>query len=106
MGLAPTSSSSSSRRVAPRLLRLLDGRLVGVFLTVVALGGASVGRKRISVSLGAAVGLAAFGVLAIPQTAAAAPIVCSTPALISAIAAASGGGSVTLARGCVYTRTA
>src|ERR1700686_2930674 len=43
--------------------------------------------------------------IATPLTAAAAPIACSTSALISAIAAASGGGSVTLASGCVYTLT-
>src|ERR1700693_5116963 len=103
MGLAPTSSSSSARRVAPHVLGLTDGRLVGVLLGAIPTGGASRGRKRISVSLAAAVGLATFGVLAIPEAAAAAPIACSTPALISAIAAVTGGGSVTLAGGCVST---
>jgi len=58
--------------------------------------------------LGAAVGLMAFGLLASPQIAAAAAISCSTPTLISAISAANsqiGGGTVTLASGCVYTLT-
>ena len=61
------------------------------------------GTRRISVSLGAAASLAAFGILATPQIAAAAPIACTTTALISAVAA---GGSITLAPACVYTLTA
>jgi hypothetical protein len=93
-----------SRRVAPDLFRVLRG-MAGAFLAAIPVRSPPVGRKRISVSL-AAVGLATFGLLASPETAAAAPIACSTPALVSAIAAASGGGSVTLASGCVYTLTA
>jgi hypothetical protein len=63
------------------------------------------GTKRILGSLGAAIVLAAFGILASPQTAVAASIACTTPALIAAIAAVSGGGSVTLASPCIYTLT-
>jgi hypothetical protein len=55
------------------------------------------GMRRISVSLGAAFGLSVFGILASPQTAAAATIACTTPDLITAIAGVAGGGSVTFA---------
>jgi fibronectin type 3 domain-containing protein len=71
-----------------------------------ALDGSAFDRRRISLSTACAMVLAAFGIVASPLAAAAAPIACSTPALISTLAAVSGGGSVTLASGCVYTLTA
>jgi chitodextrinase len=76
-------------------------------LSSVAVRTASAARKRVSV--GVAFALVGVGVLATPLTAAAAPIVCSTPALVAAISAANtqlGGGTVTLPAGCVYTLTA
>ena len=55
------------------------------------------GARRISVSLSAAATLAAFDILATSQIASAAPIACTTPALMTAIAGVAGRGSVTLA---------
>ena len=76
--------------------------MVGAFLAANPVRSPPLGRKRIPVSL-AAIGLATFGIIANPQTASAAAIACTTPALISAISA---GGSITLAPACVYTLTA
>ncbi len=81
--------------------------LVKAFLTIASGRGAQPGRRRISISLGAATALTAFGLFAAPLTAAAAAIPCTTADLITAISAANvAGGTVTLAPGCVYTLTA
>jgi chitodextrinase len=74
-----------------------------------ALVSAPSGRKRVSISAAGVVALTALGLLAAPQAAAAALITCTTTDLIAAISAANsqaGGGTVTLAPGCVYTLTA
>ncbi len=108
-GSDTTSYQSCSSRVAPGLRGLFQARKLGAFLVGISVGRASKSRQRLSLTVGAAVGLMAFGVLATPLTAAAAPIACSAPALITAISAANsqvGGGTVTLAAGCVYTLTA
>ena len=83
--------------------------MLGAFLAAIAMGSASRNRKGTTVGLAGALALAAFGLLAAPLTAAAAPIACTTPDLITAISAANsqaGGGTITLASGCVYTLAA
>ena len=63
----------------------------------------SAARKRIAMSLIAAIGLVTLGVVAGPQTVGAAPIACTTADLLTAISAANGqvgGGTVSLAPAC------
>ncbi|HXL78571.1 MAG TPA: hypothetical protein VN985_07980, partial [Candidatus Eisenbacteria bacterium] len=83
--------------------------MLGSFLAAIAIGSASRNLNRTTVGLAGALALSAFGLLAAPLAAAAAPIACATPDLITAISTANsqaGGGTVTLASGCVYTLTA
>jgi chitodextrinase len=83
--------------------------MVWAITTTVAIVSAAFGRKRVSAGAAGVVALTAFGLAAAPLVALAAPIPCTTSDLIAAISAANGqagGGTVTLAAGCVYTLTA